>query len=228
MKQKYLFVFLAAVVFCGCDNLNLGSDSGQKPVIDQLYADRTTILVTDTATLYVEARDLNDESLDYIWTAVDGGGFVSPNGLESIKWKPPMTPGYYTIRCRVNNESKESATKDIDIQVSNVSNPIVQILSPFNGEFIPSSTGNVNIHAKVTNVVSASVDSMKCFIDEVPIGRVTNNGDAIFSWNVTGLNGSKSVRVQAWTRALINPPSTTTGEVSINVSIEGTVGKRKH
>lgn len=226
MKQKYLFVFLAAVVFWGCDNLNLGSDSGQKPVIDQLYADRTTILVTDTATLYVEARDLNDESLDYIWTAVDGGGFVSPNGLESIKWKPPMTPGYYTIRCRVNNESKESATKDIDIQVSNVSNPIIQILSPFNGEFIPSSTGNVNIHAKVTNVVSASVDSMKCFIDEVSIGRVINNGDVSFLWNVASLNGSKLVRVQAWTHALTG--STTTGEVSITVSIEGTVGKRKH
>lgn len=225
MKRLYLPALFFCVVFSSCDKLNLGKDA-QKPVIDKLYADRTTILVSDTATVYVEARDLNEESLDYIWTAVDGGVFVSSNGLDLIRWKPPLTPGFYTIRCRVNNESKESAAKDLDIQVSNVTNPIVQISSPSNGDFIPASIGTVTIHAKVANVTSALVDSMKCFFDDSPPQKVTNNGDATFNWNVTGLNGPKSIKVQAWTRALI-PNTTTTDSTTINVSIEGTVSKRK-
>lgn len=226
MKSFNLFVVLSALVFCGCDNLNLGKDSGQKPVIDRIYATRATILVGETSTIYVEARDLNEESLDYVWTRPDGGEFVSPNGLDSIQWQAPTSPGLYTIRCKVVNESTESTTKELDIQVTNVSTPIVQILSPLNGDFIASSLGTINVHAKVANVVSASVDSMKCFIDEVPIDTVKNNGDFSFPWSVTGLNGPKTIRVQAWTHVLTG--STTTGEVSITVSIEGTVGKRKH
>ncbi|MBL7961906.1 hypothetical protein JNL27_16860 [bacterium] len=226
MKQYYLPAIFLSVVFFGCDNLNLGKDSGQKPVIDRIYADRTTILVSDTTTLYVEARDLNEESLDYIWTALDGGTFVTANGLDLIRWKPPLTPGFYTIRCRVNNESKESATKELDIQVSNVTNPIVQILSPANDDFIPASNGTVTVHARVANVTSGLVDSMKCFVDNNSIGKVTNNGDFSFNWNVIGLNGSKTIKVQAWTRALI-PNTTTTDSTLISVSIEGTVSKHR-
>ncbi|KAB2881083.1 hypothetical protein F9K33_02450 [bacterium] len=224
--KRFLLSTLFFILFLGCDNLNLGKDSGQKPIIDRIFADRTTILVSDTATIYVEARDLNEESLDYIWTALDGGTFVTINGLDLIRWKPPLTPGFYTIRCRVNNESKESATKELDIQVSNVTNPIVQILSPANDDFIPSSNGTVAIHARVANVTSGLVDSMKCFVDNSSIGKVTNNGDATFDWAVTGLNGVKSIKVQAWTRALI-PNTTTTDSTKISVSIEGTVSKRR-
>ena len=219
-----LIIFISAG-FLGCDNINLGKDSGEKPIIDRIYADRVTMLVTDTATLYVEARDLNDETLDYIWTAVDGGNFVSPNGSNSIRWKPTMLPGFYTIRCKVVNESNESASKELDIQVSNVSNPIVSIISPTAGEYIPASRGNVGIHAKVTNVNQLLVDSMKCYIDQSFIGKVTNNGDYSFTWDVTGLNGPKTIKVQAWTHVLTG--STTTDSTSVNVSIEGTVSKER-
>jgi hypothetical protein len=224
MKRLCMLALFSIIVFIGCDNLNFGKTS-EKPVIDRLYADRATILVTDTATVYVEARDLNEESLDYIWTALDGGVFVSPNGRDSIRWKPLMIPGNYTIRCRVNNESQVSATKEIDIHVTNISSPIVQILSPLNGEFIPSSKGNTAIHATVTNLVWSSVDSMKCFVDNVVLGKVTSSNDNSFNWNVTGLNGSKTIKVQAWTHALI-PGTTTTDSTTISVSIEGTVSKR--
>ncbi|MBL7993830.1 hypothetical protein JNM05_00520 [bacterium] len=226
MKRILIPTLFFSILFMGCDNLNLGKDSGQKPIIDRIFADRTTILVSDTATIYVEARDLNEESLDYIWTALDGGTFVTSNGLDFIRWKPPLTPGFYTIRCRVNNESNESAIKELDIQVSNVTNPIVQILSPANDDFIPASIGTVTVHARVANVTSGLVDSMKCFVDNSLIGKVTNNGDATFDWAVAGLNGFKSIKVQAWTRALI-PNTTTTDSTKISVSIEGTVSKRR-
>ncbi len=219
-----LFITILMTAACwGCDNINLGKDSGDKPIIDRIYADRTTILVTDTATIYAEARDLNDEALDYVWTAVDGGTFVSPNGLDHIEWKPNLLPGFYTIRCKVINESGESATKELDIQVSNVTNPIVSVVSPLEGEYIPASRGSVSIHAKVTNVSQLLVDSMKCYIDQSFIGKVVNNGDYSFTWDVSGLNGTKSIKVQAWTHALTG--STTTDSTKITVSIEGTVTK---
>lgn len=224
MKLFYLSVVFLGLVFWGCDGVNLGDDNSQKPVIDKLYASRPTILVADTTTIYVEARDLNEESLDYVWTAIDGGVFVSPNGLDSIKWKAPGAPGLYTIRCRVNNESQESKTQDLDIQVTNVNTPIVQILSPTDGAFFPASNGTVVIHAKVTNVPSASVDSMKFFVDNALFQKVTNDGDFSVNWGITGLNGPKSIKVQAWTRALVIG-TTTTDSTTINVSIEGTVSK---
>ena len=223
MKTKYTTVILISFFFWGCDKVEFGDSSNQKPIIDRIYADRTTMLVSDTATIYVEARDLNDEDLDYVWTAVDGGGFVSQNGLDFIRWKPPLTPGLYTIRCKVVNESKESATKELDIQVSNISSPIVLILSPQEGDFISASIGTVNIHAKVANVNVSQVDSMKCYVNQTLIGRVTNDGDELFPWSVSGLNGPKTIKVQAWTHALTG--STTTDSTKVNVSIEGTVGK---
>lgn len=217
------------LAFSGCDKLDLGKDSGQKPVIDGTDATRSSVLVGDTTTLYVNARDLNGENLDYVWTAIDGGTFVrfddintsvSSTDTNIILWKAPPSSGIKRIRIRVNNESGKSTLDTVSVYVAGISSPIVSIDSPSNNDFISASADSIYIQA---HTLPATMDSMKCFVNEVVIGRTLNSGSSNFVWHVLHLNGSQTIRVQAWEHQLTG--STTTGEASINVSIEGTVSK---
>lgn len=230
-KIKYTFALVLILVFFGCDKLDLGKGSGQKPVIDGVDATRTSVLIGDTTTLYVNARDLNGENLDYVWTALDGGTFVKYNDINTtvsstdtgvILWKAPLSSGIKRIRIRVNNESGKSALDTVSIYVAGISSPIVSIDSPSNNEFISASADSIYIQA---HTLPSTLDSMKCYVNEVQIGRSLNSGSSNFVWHVLHLNGPQTIRVQAWEHLLTG--STTTGQASINVSIEGTVSKHR-
>ncbi|MBL7961905.1 hypothetical protein JNL27_16855 [bacterium] len=230
-KKKYAFTLALILVFLGCDKLDLGKDSGQKPVIDGVDASRTSVLNGDTTTLYVNARDLNGENLDYVWTTLDEGAFVKHDDINTtvsstdtsvILWKAPSSTGIKRIRIRVNNESGKSAFDTVSIFVAGISSPIVTIDSPSNNDFISASTDSIYIQA---HTLPSTLDSMKCYVNGVQIGRSLNSGASSFVWHVLHLNGPQTIRVQAWEHLLTG--STTTGEASINISIEGTVSKRR-
>jgi len=219
MRLLYIpFIFLS--ILTGCEPLKdaIGPKS-QKPVIDDLTATRSTILVDDTTTISVDARDLNNEALDYIWTAAYGT-FEGTLDQAVVAWRAPSTAGSYRVRIRVNNESGKSTTDSIAIQVNGTPFPIVKIINPANGEFIPSNFGSVLIQAQASAV--NGIDSIKCFIDNSLLATAYSNQTTYsFPWPILSLNGSKTIKVQAW--STFQGP--TTGDATIAVSIEGTVGK---
>lgn len=233
MLQKFCFLGLfAGMVLSGCDKIDLGKNSGQKPVIDGVHATRPSLLVGDTTTLYVNARDLNGETLDYVWTALDGGTFVKNNDINTpvtttntdvILWKAPQSSGTKRIRIRVNNESEKNAMDTVTVYVAGVSSPVVTIDYPSNNSYLSASLDSIFIQART---LPAAMDSMKCYVNDVLIGRTVNTGSSNFVWYILHLNGPQTIRVQAWEHLLTG--STTTGEFSVNVSIEGTVSKRKN
>ncbi len=222
---KYILVSSLFIRLFSCDSIGSGDDS-QKPVIDNLKALRSSILVNDTTTITASARDLNGEDLDYVWTAPDGGTFEGNLNKNTVIWKAPSTQGNYRIILKVNNESGKSTSKTISITITPISTPVIEITSPTFGQYIPSSLGIDTIRAKVTNLQASSVDSLKCFINNTPIGKFILTNNQNFLWNISGLNGSQEIMVQAWTHSLI-PNTTTTGTATVTVSIEGTIGKPK-
>lgn len=220
-----LLLLSIITVFCFAACQPIGdSASADAPVIDGITAARNTILVNDTTNITVSARDLNDEQLDYVWTisTSNGGSFEDAINGSTVTYRAPFLPGDYVIKSKVINESNKSTSKNITIKVTNIGTPIVEITQPTDAAFISASAGIYSIKAKVTNVAASSVDSMVCYIDNKRLSRKTLTNNTTFDWDVTALNGSKRITVQAWAR--ISGPATTDSSV-VNVSIEGTISK---
>jgi hypothetical protein len=210
------------VVAYGClDNLT-GSKKTQYPVIDHLYARRSSILTNDTVIVKVEARDLNGERLQYVWDNFNLGTFIGDVTIDSVRWKAPNTGGNYFIEVNVANTSHKVTTDSVTILVATVTTPIITIASPSNNQFIPASLDSITISVSTT---PPQIDSMKCLVNNVVIGRTgAGISSANFKWHIRTLNGPQAIKIQAWTH---NFGPSTLGESLINVSIEGTIGKQK-
>ncbi len=224
--MKTLCLLIASSLFLGCKAGAFGADDGQRPVIDNVTALRSSLLINDTTTITSSARDLNGEKLDYVWTAT-GGTIETGANTPIILWRAPETQGSYKVTLTVNNESQQKTSKAVTLSVTPVSTPIVEILDPTFGQFIPSTNpSSYIIKSTIVNLNAGSVDSVKCFINGVLLEKQILVKSSNFTWNISGLNGDKTIRVQAWTHTLISG-TTTTGFAEVDVKLQGTVGKRK-
>ncbi|MBX7150525.1 PKD domain-containing protein [bacterium] len=219
MLKKILWI-ISCVGFLGCDKLgNLGKDS-EKPVIDRITIDPPAILVNDTTSITVEARDLNDEDISYVWNNFSQGTFIGSTTGETILWKAPAVAGNYPIRVTVTNESGRSTSRTDTVEVIAQNTPVVIITNPMNGAFISAGLGAVTVAAQAT---PTDIDSMTFAVGNVVLDRALGSS-ANFVWNIASLSGSQILRVKAYRHS---GPQQFVGETSISVSIESVVGKRK-
>jgi len=222
---KATLLGIGVFAFVGCNKLG-NSLSSTRPVIDRAYSARSAIVVGDTTHVIVEARDLNDEMLDYVWSAESGQGMIEGAADQTVAvWRAPVNAGTYTVSIRVVNESGKNRTATIGIQTVLNEIPIVSITAPTNSQFIPSNQGPVQIQTQST--AANGVDSVKCFIngsqlDTVALGNSTNFLKN-FTWPVSGLSGNQLITVRAWSRK--TDMTVVSGEASIQVSVEPVVGK---
>lgn len=226
MSKPIVILCSFLITLSGCKGLG-DALTASRPVIDRVYAARSAVVVGDTTHVIVEARDLNGEDLDYVWTVTSGSGAVEDGADEPIAtWRAPLTAGSSTLRIRVVNSSGKDRTATVEIQAVLNEIPIVTISAPGNGQFIPSNQGTVLIQTQTT--AANGVDSVKCFVGTDEIGRQTGAGTTVtanFPWDVTGVSGSQLITVRAWSRR--TDMSVVTGEATVQVSIEPVVGKAR-
>lgn len=218
-----LLVLSSVVGISGCFDIDTKTDISRKPVIDRITVAPTTILVGETSVITVEARDLNNERLSYVWSKPDGGEWVGTLTGSSVTWKAPASLGalshkLFRIVVRVQNEHDKFAVDTAKVIVNQSPNPTVTFISPLNGDYIPMSAGTVQIHA-----ASSFTDtySMRCYIDNLYFDSTTTY---VFNknWNVSSLpEGPKRIKIIATRPGGL-------GSKEITVSIEGTIGKRKN
>lgn len=209
----------------GCKGLG-DALTASRPVIDRAFAARSAVVVGDTTHVIVEARDLNGEELDYVWSVVSGNGTLEGAVDQPVAvWRAPVNAGTYTVNVRVTNESGKNRTDMIEIQAVLSNIPIVTISSPVNGQFIPSHQGIVLVQSQIT--AALGVDSAKCFVGSVEIDPKNVSGTSVsanFQWDVTSFTGSQLITVRAWSH---QNTTVITGESSVQVSVEPVVGKTK-
>lgn len=224
--KRILAVLTAVFMSSGCKKLG-DALSSSRPVIDRAYAARSAVIVGDTTQVIVEARDLNDEDLDYVWSVATGNGSIESGvDLPVAVWRAPVNAGTYTVNVRVTNESGKNRTDLIEIQAVLSNIPIVTISSPANGQFIPSNQGIVLIQSQIT--AALGIDSAKCFVGSVEIDPKNFSGTSVnanFQWDVTSFTGSQLITVRAWSH---QTTTVITGEASVQVSIEPVVGKTRY
>ncbi len=226
MNRRNILMMTAALFTAlnACIEVNDSIDNSSKPVIDKMTAVPASVIISDTSVITVQARDLNGERLSYVWSKPDGGDWVGNVTGSSVTWKAPsslsggVSSKNFRIIARVQNENKKYALDTVMVTVNSTQNPVVTILSPLNGAFIPLSEGTVRIHAQ-----SSFTDtySMKCYINGVP-----KDSSATYvyekNWNIAAeTEGTKQIQIVA-TR-----PGGYTGTASVTISLEGTIGKRK-
>jgi hypothetical protein len=213
------------ITLSGCKGLG-DALTASRPVIDRAFAARSAVVVGDTTHVIVEARDLNGEDLDYVWSVAAGNGALEGQVDTAVAvWRAPVNAGTYTVSIRVTNESGKNRTATVDIQAVLSNIPIVTILSPVNGQFIPSNQGIVLVQSQIT--AALGVDSVKCFVGSVEIDPKNVTGTSVsvnFQWDVTNFTGSQLITVRAWSH---QNTTVITGESSVQVSVEPVVGKTK-
>lgn len=220
MKKRLIMIWVL-VFFVLQTSCKLGPDDDeniQRPIIDRLTANPTSLQVSDTTTVTGEARDPQGEDLTYVWTK-ESGSFVDADLTGPVvHWKAPSTAGNYDVTLRVTNESGKSTSKSITVPVTTTPNPIITIISPAEGAFIASSAGPVTISAAGQNT-----DSLYIFVQQA-LKQSTSGPTSSYSWNISDENGSRTITVLARRHYLGN---TYQSEASITVSIEGTIHKIK-
>jgi hypothetical protein len=225
MLKSIPIVYVFLITVSGCKGLG-DALTASRPVIDRVYAARSAVVVGDTTHVIVEARDLNGEDLDYVWSVASGNGEIETGADQPIAvFRAPVNAGTYTVSIRVTNESGKNRTATVDIQAVLSNIPIVTISSPVNGQFIPSNQGIVLVQSQIT--AALGVDSVKCFVGSVEIDPKNVTGTSVsvnFQWDVTNFTGSQLITVRAWSH---QNTTVITGESSVQVSVEPVVGKTK-
>jgi hypothetical protein len=226
MKTEILIILslFGIMIFSGCIEVN-NSDTKKsvKPDILEFKATPSSIIVGDSSTIYVNAREVNDEMLSYYWwvSPSNSGKWLTPIISESVRWQAPLSIGNlqsknHYIYVRVQNEHNKTTTDSTRIIVNASDNPIVTITSPQNGAYIPMSAGSIHINATSSY---SDLRNMKLYVNGIlkdtssatPLDKV---------WNITQEEaGSKIIQITA-TRV-----SGYTGSATVTISLEGTIGK---
>lgn len=220
-----MFAAALFILFSSCIEVNDSKDTSSKPVIDKMTAVPSSVMISDSSVITVEARDLNGERLSYVWSKPDGGEWAGNVTGSSVTWKAPASLSggasskNHRIIVRVQNENKKYALDTVTVTVNSTQNPVVTITSPSNGEYILLNTGTVPISA-----TSTFPDCfMKCYINSVLIDSSTERlQNYNYNWNISSeTEGTKQIQIIA-TR-----PGGYTGSATVTISLEGTIGKRK-
>lgn len=209
-------IFLALPVLllrCGVEEL---LDPDEPPVIHSLKTanDFYQFNAGDTVTIIVLASNPEEGPLSYAWSA-SGGELLLPRDREQVKWVAPAVGGLYNIAVKVSNTKGKSAADTIEIQVISPEAPLVEILSPRQGDFLVQFS-EITISARAFHVNGLQTVSL-LVNDTLKITRPYQPGNDIYNFNyLLNLPGGPNMfRVEAVARL-----SGTVGSDEVRVIIE--------
>ncbi len=223
-RVSFFLAFLAAFAAC-IEDTNGPTDDVKVPVIDKISATPNAILVNDSSVISVEARDLNGETLNYVWKVLDGGTLSGNVASQTVTWHAPSVQGVYRIRCRVSNKSQKFTADTVRVSVQTNVKPVINVIYPQPNSYISAGLGQIYIN--FSSVPQNQVDTIKCFINN-QLYQTVNFPPLNYniSWNISELNGSQEIKLVAKTD-YFSPGIWQTDSVIVPVSIEGGIGKRK-
>jgi len=114
ISKAILFILIGlTLLILSCKDEETTAPQNQKPQIQSLSANPSTIKVNDETTLTCVATDPDGDNLTVSWTA-PSGTFPNGNVGTSVKWKAPNNIGVYSITATVSDG------KDTDKEVVSV------------------------------------------------------------------------------------------------------------
>lgn len=216
------FAALAVIGF-GCDSNLFGSK--QAPVIESIRTENDIYKVNpgDTVTVIVTATNPEEGSLSYSWST-DGGELLLPHNREEVKWvAPAIGGGFYIIEVTVSNVSDKSVKDNVEIEVISQDEPLVQILSPLQGEFLVQFT---EITVTASAIHPNGLQSVNFFVNDTlkatlpPQGGGNNVYQFDYQLNLPGGPNTFKVEAAARNTGFI-------GNDSVTVTIEVILPKEK-
>ena len=97
-----LFIILIFSISCSEDKKSPVGSENNAPVIQNISANPTSILINETTTLTCDAIDEDNDNLTYTWSSAKG---TFPNGTSSssVIWKAPATTGSQPVEVTVSD-----------------------------------------------------------------------------------------------------------------------------
>jgi len=219
MKIKHITPFLVLFVVWGCQ---LGSDSGcsvdefiglnEEPIIDSIFSTRDAILPQDTTSIFVEAHDSEDEELSYTWRSDDGT--LSNSTGQQVLWRAPNAGGNYEVHVDVEDLSGAKTSGSITITVVAQESPVVNILSPRDGDVMP---GLGSVDFKVDASHPNGIREVLFFVNDSLVGA-DNSEPYSRTWNIEGKSGEHRLRVEAFR---VDGSNNRPGRDEVIVNLEG-------
>jgi hypothetical protein len=207
-------IFLLPIAICGltgCEELSKLVQPNQPPIVDRVFALRDRLFPADTTTVQVQARDPENASLSYRWSA-EGGTLSSTTGPQVI-WTAPAVAGNYKVSVKVRDDKQDETEGAVTITVIAVERPTVKIIQPENGAFIPG-LGVMIIEAVASH--PNGIQRVEFRVGSNMLG-VDNSPPYQQPWRVEGLSGPATIIATAFRAGTPGEP----GVDSVRVSVEG-------
>ncbi len=216
-----VILFILISMFIACDpDLFKTEDESPEPEVGEIQSNLSAVFVGDTVKFWVIASDPDGGTLNYIWNT-NGGEFITSSEEDSVLWRAPFQGDDYLVQVNVANKNK-SVTKKKTIRVVSLDNPVVNLISPLDQEYLVQyETIKIDVEAFHDN----GITSVEFFVNDISI-NVLDDEDSnkyIIDWMVDAPAGESKIKVTAKAK----PPASTTSSDSVYVNIEGVIpGKR--
>ena len=183
------------------------------PVIDRLITLRDRLSPGDTTTVLIEAHDPEGGALAYEWSK-EGGTLSSTSGRHVV-WTAPAA-GNYKISVKVFDEKRSETQGQVTLTVLASENPVVKIIYPANGVFIPG-LGVTTIEAQASH--PNGIQRVEFLVGGKLLGSDDSPSQQLYQqlWPVEGLSGPATIIARAFGAGASGAP----GIDSVQVSVEG-------
>jgi hypothetical protein len=199
----------------------------KSPVISSVTANPSSVNPNGTSTITCNASDPDGDVLSsssYVWTKT--GGSISGSG-STVTWTAPSTAGNYTVTCTVSDSKGGSASKGVNITVTESTVPLsittTSLSSGTVGVSYPattlSATGGKSPYS--WSIISGNLSSSGLSMSPSGVisGTPTTAGTYTFTVKVTDTSSPQQTASKALS-IVINPPATysISGRVTLNGS----------
>ncbi len=163
MRREKGSMFIPAIAFLSLVFFTTASGCGlvnNDPVIGGIYAESDNWFTGQSYEIVVEASDLDEDELDYEWTA--SRGEISGEGSR-VTWTSPVQAGAYSIRVKVIDSRGGEASTNLSLHVVANEPPVI-----------------VSLEAEDTGCRRSAPVAVDC------IAYDHDGDDLVYQWTATG------------------------------------------
>jgi len=194
----------------------------QAPQVGSIESDAEdfTVAPGDTVNFWVVANNPLEGELSYEWSVKDRNGnpagiIIGSSHADNLKWISPIVGGKYDVQVKVSN-ADETITKTESITVLTLIEPIVDIVSPQQGNYIVQYQ-NLTVRTEIIHPLG--IYQAKLIVNDTLLVEVIsgNNSESYaFHWKVAAGAGIAEIKIVAEANI-----TGAVGRDSINVTVEG-------
>ncbi|MDP2755168.1 MAG: PKD domain-containing protein [Nitrospirota bacterium] len=183
----------------------------QSPVISSLTANPSTVNPNSTSTVTCSASDPDNDPLTYSWAAT--GGTILPGSGSVATWTAPSTSGTYTVTCTVSDGKGGTASKGVNITVTESTTPLSITTTS-----LPSGTVGVSYGTNLSATGGKTPYTWSIMSGNLPPGLSPSTGGLISGTPTTAGTYNFTVKVTDSS----SPQQTAPKALSISVNQSGT------